>query len=196
MSNAVAEFIPTRALTHQPIFFIQDQASLTRQCGSCSMCCTVPLVDEGTFYKAPYTKCKHQGQSETGSCGIFNTDERPNTCKKFDCAWRRGFGTDEDRPDKSGLMLSINNMNGGWWIFGIEDRDRALYAAKHVVIQMMNTANLPAIISKHDARPPNDLGDYVVVRRDMLPRAQRIIGSLIDYLDTEQEFGVYQLRIG
>lgn len=75
-----------------------DQTLAERPCGECKACCTVMGVPE--FEKPVDTPCKHL--CVTG-CGIY--EARPVSCQQFECAWRLGIGTLDQRPDKLGLVL-------------------------------------------------------------------------------------------
>lgn len=75
-----------------------------RTCGDCVACCTVLNVDTPDFKKPAGTPCIHlSGQG----CGIHAV--RPHICRTWFCAWRRVAALpDEARPDRSGLLVSIN----------------------------------------------------------------------------------------
>ena len=50
-----------------------------------------------------HVPCKHQG---SGGCAIYDT--RPGPCAQYSCMWLLGWGADEDRPDRLGLLLEVN----------------------------------------------------------------------------------------
>ena len=52
-----------------------------RQCGKCTMCCTILGVDELT--KPPDTKCQHCAPGK--GCSIY--ERRPISCRGFYCQW-------------------------------------------------------------------------------------------------------------
>lgn len=74
-----------------------------RDCGACTVCCTVLTVDTPDFRKPagrPCSKLTDQG------CSIHKS--RPRICRTWFCAWRRvAEMPDEARPDLSGLLASI-----------------------------------------------------------------------------------------
>jgi len=79
--------------------------SNSRRCGECTACCTVYPV--AALNKPPGVTCQHV--CETG-CGIWGS--HPQECKTFECLWRSNhLGTDEDRPDKSGVIFGSNFDN-------------------------------------------------------------------------------------
>lgn len=80
-----------------------DPATL-RPCGECYACCIWLGVTE--LKKWPGQACtKLDGASgECTRCSIY--DSRPSACTSYSCAWRGGFGGDECRPDKSGILVT------------------------------------------------------------------------------------------
>ena len=75
-----------------------------RACGDCVACCTVLTVDTPEFRKPAGTPCGHL---VSRGCGIH--ESRPEICRTWFCAWRRVAELpDEARPDRSGLLISLN----------------------------------------------------------------------------------------
>jgi hypothetical protein len=75
-----------------------------RTCGDCTVCCTVLKVDAPEFRKPAETPCTHLGAS---GCRIHAV--RPRICRTWFCAWRRVARLPDDaRPDRSGLLVSLN----------------------------------------------------------------------------------------
>lgn len=75
-----------------------------RACGDCVACCTVLTVDTPDFKKPAGTPC---AQLTAHGCGIHAV--RPHICRTWFCAWRRIADLpDEARPDRSGLLVSLN----------------------------------------------------------------------------------------
>lgn len=75
-----------------------------RACGDCVACCTVLTVDTPDFKKAAGTPCAHLTAQ---GCRIHA--ERPHICRTWFCAWRRVANMpDEARPDRSGVLVSLN----------------------------------------------------------------------------------------
>lgn len=71
-----------------------------RPCGDCTACCTVMAVPE--LGKSRGQACAHLCAS---GCAIY--EERPASCRRFDCLWRLGFARDDDRPDRFGVIFDI-----------------------------------------------------------------------------------------
>ena len=84
MQNLVPDIIPGRA------------------CGECTVCCTVPAIDNSQIQKAAGATCRHCGVG----CAIYSA--RPDVCADYFCAWRQLeiFG-EEWRPDKSGVFAEL-----------------------------------------------------------------------------------------
>jgi hypothetical protein len=75
-----------------------------RSCGDCTACCTVLKVDSPDFRKPAGVRCVHLG---AGGCGIHPV--RPTICRTWFCVWRRmATLPDAARPDRSGLLVSVN----------------------------------------------------------------------------------------
>ncbi|MFA5966579.1 MAG: YkgJ family cysteine cluster protein [Sphingomonas sp.] len=75
-----------------------------RGCGDCSACCTVLTVDTADFKKPAETPCTHLAAQ---GCGVHAV--RPAICRSWFCGWRRVADLpDEARPDRSGLLVSLN----------------------------------------------------------------------------------------
>jgi hypothetical protein len=75
-----------------------------RSCGDCTVCCTTLKVDTPDFKKPAERSCTHLGAK---GCAIHAV--RPHICRTWFCAWRRvAKMPDEARPDRSGLLVSIN----------------------------------------------------------------------------------------
>ena len=78
----------------------------SRQCGECSLCCTVLRVDE--IAKLGGTRCQHV-RSGAG-CAIHA--RRPAICRGYECMWLRGKLRDKDRPDRLGAVLDLVPVGG------------------------------------------------------------------------------------
>lgn len=75
-----------------------------RVCGDCTACCTHLTVNSPDFAKPAGVPCVHLG---AGGCTIHAV--RPTICRTWFCVWRRFADLgDELRPDRSGLLVSLN----------------------------------------------------------------------------------------
>ncbi len=75
-----------------------------RDCGDCTACCTHLTVASPDFAKPAGVDCVHLGR---GGCTIHAV--RPAICRTWFCVWRRVAAlSDAMRPDRSGLLVSLN----------------------------------------------------------------------------------------
>jgi len=76
-----------------------------RLCGSCSACCHTHSVfgENLKILTRSFETCEHC-ITNTG-CAIYSS--RPSSCRTYKCMWLQGFGEDEHRPDKLGLVIDI-----------------------------------------------------------------------------------------
>jgi hypothetical protein len=72
-----------------------------RSCGTCTACCFIHAVV--AVPTAAYRWCRHCTPGV--GCGVYAT--RPDECRGYHCAWRLGFGTDDDRPDRRGMVIDL-----------------------------------------------------------------------------------------
>jgi len=85
-----------------------------RTCGDCIACCSYMIIKE--INKLGLTPCQHAelisnltaklaftGKSKCGNCKIY--EFRPKSCKGYECAWLWGYGKEEDRPDRCGMII-------------------------------------------------------------------------------------------
>lgn len=77
-----------------------QQATATRECGSCTLCCKVMGIS--ALDKPRGRWCPHCKPGK--GCGAY--DVRPDECRTFSCLWLgEGFLGEEWRPDRSKLVL-------------------------------------------------------------------------------------------
>lgn len=166
-----------------------------RECNDCTVCCYVAEIPFENHTKPPHKKCLHvlndRGNSP-GRCGVYGKDCRPDVCNKFMCAWYRGYGNEEDRPDLSGVMLNIYNLNGGVYIFVIEvEEGSVLGKGKNIILDMVKKYDYPAIVTSYGVEPPHDTGNMVILKDSLLTRAKRIMGEKI--ADLTEGVSLYNL---
>jgi len=162
-----------------------------RECGDCTVCCYVGGVPE--LGKPAHKKCCYENKG----CSIYNSRERPSICNNFQCAWLRGIGSENDRPDINGVMCSDNFLNGGHWVFVIElIPEAATTSGLSMVKQLVECFDIPVIISNYDSIPPNDTGDRVIIKDSLKTRSKKLMGELIQYLDDDKVMGIYKLTNG
>jgi hypothetical protein len=121
--------------------------SARRECGACSLCCTVLRVDE--LRKLGGTPCVHQ--REGGGCRIHPT--RPAICRAYQCLWLRGALGDDDRPDRLGAVLDVVAQAASPWL---EIREATSGAFER-------SARLRAIAEEYRQSMPVRIGDVADV---------------------------------
>lgn len=75
-----------------------------RSCGDCQACCTTLGIKE--LDKPTRTRCPNQGD---GCCTIY--EDRPPTCRGYECLWRLGIleGDERRRPDNLGVIFDFRS---------------------------------------------------------------------------------------
>jgi hypothetical protein len=81
-----------------------------RDCGDCSLCCTLLRVDP--LKKLGGVACIHQQIGSGAGCGIHTSPERPTLCGAYRCSWLLGRFALEDRPDRLGAVLDFSSNDG------------------------------------------------------------------------------------
>lgn len=76
-----------------------------RECGECNLCCKGHLQAEIFDYKMGNGKpCIYLKQEK---CSVYK--DRPEVCKKYQCAWSQYLFPEWMRPDKTGALISVEN---------------------------------------------------------------------------------------
>lgn len=118
-------FAATSAADRTPA--IRSPVSLpvvTRECGECQACCEFLTIVEDEITKPAFEKCQHQCAA---GCAIHNHPGQPKLCREFRCAWKKGELPEDMRPDKCGVIVSNNSINGpGYKLQAVAYRPDAL----------------------------------------------------------------------
>lgn len=164
----------------------------TRRCGECSVCCDFVSIEE--LAKPARVPCQHL-QGIDRCCGIYESPVRPRVCHNFLCSWMRGHGGLGDRPDKTGVMVSVNQIDNGLFCLALELWPGAVVTSGAAIIAAVTIATqLPVIISDYESLPPNDKGDRVAVHTSILYRSRRMVGALLAWL--APDVALYELVKG
>lgn len=159
------------------------------ECGECTICCEIVEVSGRNFHKPAGTLCSYC----KGGCTIYGQEDRPVVCGAFQCAWLRGYGSEEDRPDKSNVMVSISAFNGGRWIFVMETKkDAYKTTGKGIIKDIVSRVNLPVIVSAFESKPGEDYGDFVILKDSLQPRAKTMLGDFM--FEFSDNVNVYELN--
>jgi hypothetical protein len=77
---------------------------MTRQCGSCSLCCR--LLPVPPLGKKAGERCEHQKFGK--GCAVYHTGKMPDDCRIWNCRWLVGDDTaDLSRPDRAHYVIDI-----------------------------------------------------------------------------------------
>jgi len=108
-----------------------------RECGGCTLCCSVLRVDE--LPKLGGVAC---AKLEPGGCGIYAT--RPAVCRGYRCMWLQGGLDEGDRPDRLGAVIDVL-VEGGVQRLSIRQMAPGVYES---------SPRLQAIVSRYRERMP------------------------------------------
>lgn len=82
-----------------------------RECGDCTACCTWLIGDAHGHSFGCGKSCNFLKSS---GCGIYDT--RPETCKKYQCAWSQHLIKENLRPDKCNVLISVETDEVGQYL--------------------------------------------------------------------------------
>jgi hypothetical protein len=123
--------------------------------------------------KGPHALCPHQGDG----CGIYESPDRPPVCATFQCAWLRGIGTEEDRPDKSKAMFSLNRTKRGVIGMCVELEEDALTGpARDMAVSFAQAWKGPVVVEEYGGAHP---ADRLLIHKDLELRAMMMLGTHI-----------------
>ena len=108
-----------------------------RECNECTACCTWMKGSAYGYEFGGGKSCKFL--CETG-CDVHKA--RPKVCEGYFCAWAQELISEEMRPDKCGVLVSVENNENGQYlrltsISGVINNDILDYFKKWS--NMMNT---------------------------------------------------------
>lgn len=86
-----------------------------RPCDECNSCCKGNLL--GMAYGNVFGNKRSCIFLVKEKCAIY--ESRPDSCKNYQCAWSQGLLDIDMRPDKSGLLVSIEKDKSGNQFFSV-----------------------------------------------------------------------------
>jgi Fe-S-cluster containining protein len=116
---------------------------MDRECGECIACCVWPKIAE--LNKPLFEPCKHLKKEAncTKNCSIYK--DRPSACRTYKCEWLKGYGKEEDRPDKS--LLMFDNSEGILGCVAVKQLGpNAANINRHIIERFSRELNKPVII--------------------------------------------------
>jgi hypothetical protein len=147
-----------------------------RNCGTCTACCKTHPVQE--IDKPAGAWCPHCNIGR--GCRIY--DDRPPSCRDFTCQWLKGTGEDDDRPDKSKLVIDfIQNPDVGDVVAlfevmpgGLSKRlattiRKAAFAKRYAVLAIPIYGDACLSVSRNQAAPT-----HVVLENGKTVRVERV----------------------
>ena len=166
---------------------------MKRECGNCNVCCIIGAVPE--LCKPAHTPCVFLKQCNKGCCSIFNKPELPDTCRNYDCAWKRGFGEHYGRPDQNKVLFTSNSLENQVFFTAIEvEKDAITRYGENMALAIARETNIPIIVVAHGKNPPLDNGDWHLNLFQPIPRCKRIAGELIEIFN--DDVAMYELLKG
>lgn len=75
----------------------------SRECGACTECCGPAL--EITEAPAAHPRGEPCPRKTEAGCSAY--EERPPVCRTFRCLWLMGWGEEDWRPDRLGVMVTM-----------------------------------------------------------------------------------------
>lgn len=82
-----------------------------RPCGECTKCCEILYGNTYGHEFGNGVPCKFLGEC---GCNIYKV--RPEFCIKYYCAWSQELLPEEMRPDKCGVLVSVENKEGSQYL--------------------------------------------------------------------------------
>jgi len=86
-----------------------------RDCGSCTACCTWLIGDAYGWEFGGGKSCKFLCEN---GCSVHRA--RPKSCEKYFCAWAQELIDEEYRPDKCGVLISVESNEEGQYLKVLE----------------------------------------------------------------------------
>lgn len=106
---------------------------MVNKCGSCQVCCELLQIEE--INKPDFKICPNQFY---GGCKIY--EERPASCRVYECSWLRNGESEKNRPDRVGVLFSdqYSPLYGEWTtIHVIKPEARSLDRIKKKILEII-----------------------------------------------------------
>lgn len=87
-----------------------------RPCGDCTLCCQGHLIGEA--FGKPFGNGQKCFYMQENVCTTYDT--RPDTCRRYQCAWSQGIIEEWMKPTQSGVMISVENSDHGQYLKVVE----------------------------------------------------------------------------
>ncbi len=116
-----------------------------RPCGDCTACCTWL---NGSAYGHSFGNgktCKFLCES---GCSVHKA--RPKVCESYFCAWSQELIPEEMRPDKCGVIVSVENNENGQYLKLISTKEEINTDILNYFSKWSSIMNTPVIYLKNN----------------------------------------------
>ena len=131
-----------------------------RNCGDCIVCCVYSRIDVPEFQKESMTHCPHlklpgpikentiyYSGAGLKNCKVFGTDKHPKCCTDYDCAWKKGHGLEEDRPDRTLILFdAAHHIDNALEAKPLKEFQEETEEGKEVIDRMSKSTKMPVIV--------------------------------------------------
>jgi Fe-S-cluster containining protein len=108
-----------------------------RPCGDCTACCDGWLIGEAKGH--PFGNCKACYFLINKLCTIYN--DRPQVCRNYQCAWTQHLLPDWMKPNKCGVLVSVETKEDHQFLRVIEMRPAIDYAIYYEIDKFCKESN-------------------------------------------------------
>ena len=160
-----------------------------RSCGDCTICCSGTLI--GDAFGHPFGNGKKCHYLVENKCTVYN--DRPSTCKKYQCAWSQGLLPEHMRPDRCGVIVSVEGNPPHQYLKSIkftEADTTEVYDTVDHFCNVNNAKHVKAPFMMNQQQPPTSIEPFISVIAS-LGRKDLAIEVLDLLYDNSKTFGQY-----
>lgn len=87
----------------------------------------------------------YSGLSNDGNCESYCS--RPDVCRKYTCAWKLGYGNEEDRPDRCLILFDDSHgIDNAFEAKPLKDGQELTKEGEEVINRMSKSIGKPIIV--------------------------------------------------
>lgn len=116
-----------------------------RPCGDCTACCTWLNGSAYGYTFGNGKTCKFLCES---GCSVHKA--RPKVCESYFCAWSQELIPEEMRPDKCGVIVSVENNENGQYLKLISTKEEINTDILNYFSKWSSIMNTPVIYLKNN----------------------------------------------
>ena len=115
-----------------------------RECGACYLCCELLDINEISADGVPFEKlagtlCRHCSfDNSEGCCSIHAS--RPKSCSNYSCAWIMGFGSDDDNPLQTKVVVNPEETEAWGRMVSLVELEPGVTASFPPAMQLLEKA--------------------------------------------------------